>query len=411
MGKLLISTPFGAGWLAQCGLPTYQEQSTWSNNFTVVNAEIRPESDFKDMVFTVTGLVATTETGALWANSTYFYDWLGQYWATFGATNGRGDTLMQLAASGYDKCYGWGEGLRGVWVTDTTGHLFYSGDYFWGCGLPDTPEFNGGAYGIHQVGSDTIWSNLKHITGCDNYWRSFFSFNDGSVMAAGDNADGSLGNTYYTDDTAHVTYPIPFVSTPQAVELTSDDWHSGSYFRTAANELYNITWNWTLGHIEYVLVDTNVTRLFGGSNNWFICYEKTDGAIYRQSVGLPEVIIQVHPGPVHYVNVDPWWGIITIVKSDGVVDLFEDEGIPLYENIFPGQTIVKTVSCRYTVVGLTGTLVASYANTPSPISATTPAVNALTQSNGYTIEVGEVHTPYVSLLSTGEILANQGEIE
>jgi hypothetical protein len=411
-GKLLVSTPLGPGWLPYCGLPMYNGQSTWEVDRDVENVELRPEDDFKDMVFSATGLIATTTTGALWANSTYFYDFLGQYWASFGATYGRGDTLMRLATSGYDRCYGWNEGMWGVWVTKTDGTLYYSGDYFWGCGLPDTPEFNTGAYGIHQVGTDTIWSGLVSIFGAGGFGKAFFNFSDGSVLTAGDNNNGALGNTYYTDDTVHVTYPIPFVSTPQAVELVSDNWHTGDYFRTATNEMYNISFDFNVGHIVYTLVDTGVTRFFGGSNNWFVCYEKTDGAVYRQEVGTG-TIIQIHPGPVHNVSVDTWWGIITIVKPDGVVDMFEDEGIPLYTNIFPGHSMIKAVSKRQVVVGLTGipNAAASYTNVPSLITGAAPSIVTITQSNGYNLDVGEVHTPYVSLLSTGEILANQGEIE
>jgi hypothetical protein len=414
VGKLLVSTPLGAEWLPYCGLPTYQGQSTWSTDFDVENVEIRPETTFKDIAYCATGLVATTTDGALWANSWYHYDFLGVYWATIGATNGRGDTLYQVAppGSGYDKCFAWGEPLNGVWVTKTDGTLHYSGEYFWGCGLPDEPAYNTGAFNINQVGTATTWSNLKHISGSDSYWRSFFTFNDGQVMAAGDNADGSLGDTYGNNDAAFVTYPIPFVSTPQAVELGCDAWHSGSYFRTAANEMYIIVWNWTNGVTEYTLIDTGVTRIFGGSQNWFICYEKTDGAIYRCPVSTPpQPPIQVHPGPAFNVWVDPWWGIISIIKPDGVVDVFEDEGIPLYENIFPGQVVVKTVSVRRLVVGLTGELTAHYTNDVSPIVSSTPTLYTLMHAPGYALSAGEIRTPHIALLPSGEIIINQGEIE
>lgn len=229
-------------------------------------------------------------------------------------------------------------------------------------------------------------------------------------MAAGENDNGVLGNTHYADDAARVSYPIPFVSTPQAVELTSDNWHSGNYFRTATNQLYKIWFDGTAGHVVYDLVDTNVTRLFGGSNNWFICYEKTDGALYRQEVGNG-TIIQVHSGPVSGAWVDVWWGLITIVTPAGTVDMFEDDGIPLYVDIFPGQTIVKAVSHQGVVVGLTGELnLATYTNVPSPITTSTPVTNTLTHANGYDITIGEIYTPHISLLSTGEILANQGVV-
>ena len=349
MGRILLSTPGGVG-VGNARRMGYDQPVADPLDMYQLTAH----ADWVDIESTWIGVAAVRANTDLWANDWYN---MSAYGGLVYGQNFTGDYYnIRYVSTGFKKVFG-NTTSDGVWALTTSNELRYTGIWYGGCGLAETPYLATGDYVYDLDPLAGTWSDLLSISGAPNQYENAFNRASG-VLTAGNNYDGMLWDD---NDALSIDVPAPFSPTADylgnpaytAKLVESDGWDRGVML-TSTNEIryFALEFIDSAYHmVSYHRANDAVALAAGPNGADDLLYLKTDGSLWHVTIIDGDAPDFVHAGPFASMHIDKNWGCLTLVDTLGKVHFLDAYGGTWYHDVFPGVVAAKAIS-SYGVVAL-----------------------------------------------------------